>query len=791
MNRSLQLKLAAAGALLVAVLVGVYFFLSANIDPHTPTTGKRTEGVEQPLERARNILRKDGDLSACRLALQQVNAHLADPKTQQPPSLSAARQAELRQQQLILDESELAEVTSPHFTLLDGHHLELCLLLRDAARALETRPRADLHVEPQVEAAAAFAWVVRQVGLDQIESDLAHERRVLAPQFVLRRGYGSPLARSLLFLGLVEQLGLDGCLLALPGESGKETRYWVCGVLGEKDQLYLFDPRLGIPLPGPGGKGIATLAEVEGKASPLRQLDFGKELAYDITPEQAANSEVHLAPSLSALAPRMELLETKLLPPAVRVRLAAKPATARRFTQALKAGGHKKTEVKLAAWAARMQRRFLPKSEGGIDEPRPGMPGVQQNALRALFAPYLRLFVEALPPQIRPRRELEFQVPPINRLVGPFVEQFQSLLLAPGQPRDLILRGQYTEAQTALGPAYERALDQKKQFEILFKGNGPGVKALEEWYDVAGRVAARSGEGTGGLEEVNKQYGQVLSALIGGAGVDQRIAEIAFQQNLCQQEQAEHLQYRLDHFPKEVSDKEVEQAERLWRETRTSWANYLHLPTSLLEARRFQARGEEKLADVLALRSSRSQPERRDVLQEEACAARKQAVAFWLDLATQTPNLQTLAYRHHAQRLERLAVKVPLDKVPRKVLDAIKARFPGAKLLSASTENEDGKTVYEISLTYKDHHHDVTLQPDGTLLGIEREILAKELPKVVAEALAAKYPKATYKTVEELLKGDGQLYAYEILLVTPEKEKVEVVLDLNGKITKEEKKDKD
>src|SRR5437763_11240428 len=70
MNRSLQLKLAAAGALLVMVLVGVYLFLGANIDPDTPNTGKRNEGVEQPLERARSILRKDADLSACRLALQ-------------------------------------------------------------------------------------------------------------------------------------------------------------------------------------------------------------------------------------------------------------------------------------------------------------------------------------------------------------------------------------------------------------------------------------------------------------------------------------------------------------------------------------------------------------------------------------------------------------------------------------------------------------------------------------------------------------------------------------------------
>ena len=42
----------------------------------------------------------------------------------------------------------------------------------------------------------------------------------------------------------------------------------------------------------------------------------------------------------------------------------------------------------------------------------------------------------------------------------------------------------------------------------------------------------------------------------------------------------------------------------------------------------------------------------------------------------------------------------------------------------------------------------------------------KDLPKVVSEAVEAKYPKATSKRTEELLKGDGTLHAYEVLLET-------------------------
>src|SRR5262249_5974566 len=80
-------------------------------------------------------------------------------------------------------------------------------------------------------------------------------------------------------------------------------------------QLSLFAPRLGLPLPGPGGSGVATLAAVQKKDAPaLAQLDFGPDARYDVTAEQAAGAEVHLAPPLSALAPRMQYLQEQLAP---------------------------------------------------------------------------------------------------------------------------------------------------------------------------------------------------------------------------------------------------------------------------------------------------------------------------------------------------------------------------------------------------------------------------------------------------------------------------------------------
>jgi uncharacterized membrane protein YkoI len=130
--------------------------------------------------------------------------------------------------------------------------------------------------------------------------------------------------------------------------------------------------------------------------------------------------------------------------------------------------------------------------------------------------------------------------------------------------------------------------------------------------------------------------------------------------------------------------------------------------------------------------------------------------------------------------------KVPLDKLPRAVVDAVKAKFPGAELVSAEKEKEDGKDVYEVAIKFKDHNIEVTLTPEGKILSIEKEITLKDLPRAVAAALEARYPRADIKKVEEIDK-DGVI-SYEVLLVTADKKKLEVTFDPKGKVLEEEKK---
>jgi hypothetical protein len=99
--------------------------------------------------------------------------------------------------------------------------------------------------------------------------------------------------------------------------------------------------------------------------------------------------------------------------------------------------------------------------------------------------------------------------------------------------------------------------------------------------------------------------------------------------------------------------------------------------------------------------------------------------------------------------------KIPLGDVPKVVLDAIKAKFPAAELKKAAKEVEDGKTTYEISLKDKTTDVDVAVSAEGKILEIERAIDPKDLPRKVKDAIEAKYPKATVKKAEVLIEFEN------------------------------------
>ncbi len=133
--------------------------------------------------------------------------------------------------------------------------------------------------------------------------------------------------------------------------------------------------------------------------------------------------------------------------------------------------------------------------------------------------------------------------------------------------------------------------------------------------------------------------------------------------------------------------------------------------------------------------------------------------------------------------------KISLDKLPKAVADAVKDKYPGAELVGAEKENENGKTAYEIKIKDKGKKLEVSFTPAGVLTTVEEEIDAKALPKEVTDALDAKYPKASIQKAEEVTEGGKK--TYEVRIKTADKKSLEVELDPKGKILETEDKGKD
>ncbi len=128
--------------------------------------------------------------------------------------------------------------------------------------------------------------------------------------------------------------------------------------------------------------------------------------------------------------------------------------------------------------------------------------------------------------------------------------------------------------------------------------------------------------------------------------------------------------------------------------------------------------------------------------------------------------------------------KIPLDQVPKTVMDAVNAKFPTGKITGAEKDVEKDKTTYEIGVTLGDRKMDVSLKPDGTIIEIEETIAIKDLPKTVAAAVTTKYPKGKIKSAELVTKGD--VSSYEVIVTLEGKKSREMSLDAKGKILEDE-----
>jgi hypothetical protein len=128
---------------------------------------------------------------------------------------------------------------------------------------------------------------------------------------------------------------------------------------------------------------------------------------------------------------------------------------------------------------------------------------------------------------------------------------------------------------------------------------------------------------------------------------------------------------------------------------------------------------------------------------------------------------------------------VPPDKIPAVVMKALLARFPRARIDKSTRAVEDNVVIYDIEFTQGTRKCEADIRENGTYVNFEQAIEARNLPRVVRDAIEKRYPRATLKEVMEETEVKGKeerRSAYEIVLVTSDKKDEEVRVSPDGRI---------
>ena len=197
----------------------------------------------------------------------------------------------------LISEAALSDsVIQPH----EGRLLQEAVWLRNISRWAQGESFDDV-----ARATALFDWTIRNIQLDGPADDGVMPYR---PWEILVFGHGTAEQRAWVFASLCRQQGLDVIVFEVP-ENGA-TKFWLPALVKD-GQLYLFDTRLGLPIPGAGGQGLATLAVVQADPSLLRQLDLA-DAPYPVTAAQLDGVTANVVADPFDLSRRAATIEAKL-----------------------------------------------------------------------------------------------------------------------------------------------------------------------------------------------------------------------------------------------------------------------------------------------------------------------------------------------------------------------------------------------------------------------------------------------------------------------------------------------
>jgi hypothetical protein len=172
-----------------------------------------------------------------------------------------------------------------------------------------------------------FDWTVRNIALQPTDPNLTPPDGLELPfgmtfmgpgyrqsdyQTVML-GTGDGLQRAGVFTQLCRQAGIPAAVLGTIDDTTGGVTPFCVGVLAGED-IYLFEPTLGVFVPGPGQEGIATLAQARSDALVLRRLGIAgfDEFTYPLSKEDVQQCVALLNLLPEAISPRMQRVQSGL-----------------------------------------------------------------------------------------------------------------------------------------------------------------------------------------------------------------------------------------------------------------------------------------------------------------------------------------------------------------------------------------------------------------------------------------------------------------------------------------------
>lgn len=229
----------------------------------------------------------------------QGNQVLEDEVALDEPTLEALRAR--------LPERQLKQVRRSVFALTDIERLRNDLLLNSVVKHAVGRGKNDLERVTNV-----FNYLLRNTDLIASHPD---ELPLSSYQLYLI-GKTTPADRGWLFAELLRQLKIPAVILSAPlpkdAEEWDPNQPFLVGVLLDK-QVYLFDPKLGLPLTVPSTDGapatIATLEQARSNPEILKQYTLAEDKPYPITPELLKSPGVFLVGDMTLWSFRFSRLQ--------------------------------------------------------------------------------------------------------------------------------------------------------------------------------------------------------------------------------------------------------------------------------------------------------------------------------------------------------------------------------------------------------------------------------------------------------------------------------------------------